>query len=243
MHLENPVAGDSALQTHALESALVARHYHAWLASLAIPYLGERPIEFGSGLGNYAEWWLENAAPAIREFVLVERDPSRLNLLRERFNGNSAVHATDLNIFDTSLAGSHTSMVAYNFLEHIADDTLALEAAHRLCEPGAPVVMFVPAFGFAYGRFDAQVGHYRRYTKASLRRTFSSAGLIPERTDYVNAPGLVAWFLTVRLLGMNPTGGAMVSAWDKTVVPVARWVESRVSPPFGQSVFGVARVP
>jgi hypothetical protein len=243
MQPENSVAGDSALQTNALESALVARHYHAWLASLAIPYLGERPIEFGSGLGNYAEWWLEHASPAIREFVLVERDPSRLNVLKERFNGNPAVHATDLNIFDTSLAGTHTSMVAYNFLEHIDDDAVALEAAHRLCRPGAPVVMFVPAFAFAYGRFDRQVGHYRRYTRASLGRTFAEAGLVPERLTYVNAPGLLAWFLTVRVLGMNPTGGALVSAWDATVVPIARWIEARVSPPFGQSVFGVARVP
>jgi hypothetical protein len=103
--------------------------------------------------------------------------------------------------------------------------------------------MFVPAFPFAFGRFDRLVGHRRRYTKSSLETAFLRADLIPEVIHYVNAPGLVVWFVAVRLLGMTPTSGRLLGLWDAAVVPVARTVEGRVRPPFGQSVFGVARVP
>jgi hypothetical protein len=51
MTYESPaVLGDSRLQSETLESLTSAIHYHAWLTSLASPYLGDDPIELGSGL-------------------------------------------------------------------------------------------------------------------------------------------------------------------------------------------------
>jgi hypothetical protein len=41
---------------------------------------------------------------------------------------------------------------------------------------------------------------------------------------------------------MTPQDGATVRLWDRRVVPVARAIESRVSPPFGQSLFAVGVV-
>lgn len=243
MDQQNSVAGDSALQTRALESGLAAERYHRWLASLALPYLGARPIEFGAGLGNYAQWWLDNARTEIAALTVVERDPSRLEHLKRRFSSDQRVEVTNLDILNAPRTVAHSSMVAYNFLEHIQEDALALRAAHRLCQPGAPVVMFVPAFPFAYGSFDKRVGHYRRYTKDSLRAAFVQAGLIPSEIHYVNAPGLITWFLAVRILGMSPTSSSLLALWDAFVVPIAQRIETRVPPPFGQSVFGVARVP
>ena len=238
-----PVSGDSRLQTRALESGLNARRYHAWLADMAIPYLGSDPIEFGSGLGNYAQWWLDRTHQAISTLTLVERDPSRLEHLRRRFEADERVEISDMDILAPPLTQRHTSVVAYNFLEHLELDSAALGCAHRLCQRGSPVVMLVPAFPFAFGKFDRQVGHYRRYTKSSLRTAFEEADLIPEKIHYVNAPGLLTWFLAVRVLGMAPTSSRLLQLWDAVVVPAARAVEDRVHPPFGQSVFGVARVP
>jgi hypothetical protein len=56
-------------------------------------------------------------------------------------------------------------------------------------------------------------------------------------------PGLLAWFVGMRLLKMTPGEGPLLRLWDRVVVPIARRLESRVSAPFGQSVFAVARVP
>jgi hypothetical protein len=233
------VAGDSALQSVSLESLSAAHRYHQWLTDLGRPYLGEHPVEIGSGLGGYAETWLAGGVP---EITVTERDPSRLAVLQAKFADDPRVHVSSLDVFSPQPA-QHSAMVAMNVLEHIEDDVEALRAAHTLLQPGGAVVMFVPAFEFAMSTFDRAIGHYRRYTVAQLRSTYERAGLRVERIHYVNAPGLLAWFLGMRVLRMTPRYGPTVRLWDAAVVPVARTVETRVRPPFGQSVFAVGRVP
>ncbi len=103
--------------------------------------------------------------------------------------------------------------------------------------------MFVPAFPFAMSRFDRAVGHYRRYRRGTLTRVFEAANLRMERIHYVNAPGLLAWFVGMRLLRMTPQDSWSVRLWDRFVIPVARAFESRVRPPFGQSLLAIGSVP
>jgi SAM-dependent methyltransferase len=233
------VRGDSALQSDVLESLASAVKYRAWLAELARPHLGPDPIELGSGLGDYAKTWIESGVPAI---TVTELDPMRLAYLSDRFQGNDAIRVAELDALDPPTA-DHSCYVAINVLEHIEDHVAVLRGAHQLLRPGGAVVLLVPAFNFAMSKFDLSVGHVRRYTKRSLRQAFTEAGLEVEDVRYVNAPGLFAWFIGMRLLRMIPSDGPIVRFWDTFVVPVARRVERRVRPPFGQSVFVVGRVP
>ena len=240
MSSEGPaVLGDSQLQSETLESLTSAERYHAWLTSVAEPFLGDDPIELGSGLGDYAQTWLDRG---LERITVTERDPARLAQLQVRFDGDPRVRVTDLDVFQAP-AAAHSCFVAYNVLEHIDDDVGALRAARRLVRPGGAVVMLVPAFPFAAGRFDRQVGHVRRYTKRTLRAAYEAAGLTVEDLYYLNAPGLPAWFVGMRLLGMTPRDGITVRIWDRVVIPIARALERRVRPPFGQSVVAIGRLP
>ena len=214
-------------------------NYHRWVTSLAVPFMGDHPIEFGSGLGNYAEGWLAGGVP---ELTLSEVDPSRLAILKSKFSSEPRVHIEPLNIFEPP-AGAYSALVAYNVLEHIPDQVTALRAAHRLVRPGGAVVMFVPAFEFAMGRFDRAVGHVRRYTVRSMTDAMEQAGLTVELANYVNIPGLAAWFVGMRLLRMTPGAGRLLTLWDSQVIPRTRRWEANHAAPFGQSVFAVARVP
>lgn len=234
-----PVLGDTVLQSQTLESVATAQRYHRWLTDLALPFLGSHPIELGSGLGDYAGTWLERGVPRI---TVTEADPARLGTLKARFGDDERVEVMSIDVQDPPTR-QHTSFVAFNVLEHIADHIGALRAAHKLVAPGGAVVMFVPAFEFAMSDFDRAVGHVRRYRLASLRAAYESAGLAVEQLHYVNAPGLLAWFTGMRLLGMTPGDGPLVKVWDRAVVPPARAIEKRFRPPFGQSVFAVGRVP
>lgn len=231
--------GDTVLQSSTLESLASAHRYHAWLTALAGPYLGDHPIELGSGLGDYAASWLDRGVPRI---TVTDVDTSRLKILHERFAGDERVEVLGLDVFEPP-ARKHSCFLAYNVLEHIPDHVGALKAAHKLVAPGGAVVMFVPAFPFAMSDFDRRIGHVRRYRLATLRAAYEQAGLTVERLHYVNAPGLLAWFAGMRLLRMTPGDGPLVRIWDRMVVPVARSVEKRLTPPFGQSVFAVGRVP
>jgi SAM-dependent methyltransferase len=137
--------------------------------------------------------------------------------------------------------GSHSAAVAYNVLEHIPEDVAALRGFAKLLRPGGAVVLIVPAFEFAMGRFDRAVGHQRRYRVAGLRAALEEASLRVERIHYVNSLGLLAWFVGMRLLRMTPAEGPVLTVWDRGVIPVLRRLERGRQPPFGQSVFAVAR--
>jgi len=238
-HAAPQALGDAALQSQTLESVASAVRYHEWLTSLARPHLGEHPLELGSGLGDYARTWLDDG---VEELTVTEVDPSRLALLRQRFAGDSRVHVRTIDVFRPHPA-EHSAFVAFNVLEHIPDHVGALRAAHQLVRPGGAVIMFVPAFMFAMSPFDAAVGHVRRYTKGQLRDAMVAAGLEVEEVRYVNMPGLLAWFVGMRLLKMTPGDGPLLSLWDRLVIPLARRLETRFGAMFGQSVFAVARVP
>ena len=47
--------GLDTFQTEILEVVQSAVNYRKWLARLTYPYLGDNPLEFGSGMGDYAK--------------------------------------------------------------------------------------------------------------------------------------------------------------------------------------------
>jgi SAM-dependent methyltransferase len=232
----NDVAGDSELQSDVLEDLESAVNYRRWLCSLAHPYLGDNPLEIGSGLGFYATEWIDAGYP----LTVSEADPTRLAQLTERFQNDSRVTVRELSV-PIDVTGDYSAVVAYNVLEHIDDHVAGLKAFRGLLAVGGAVVLIVPAFPSAMSSFDRAIGHFRRYRTRTLRRALNEAGLQVERLHYLNAPGLLVWYTVVKLLGQRPKQGLGLTLYDKFLVPVVRGVESRFRPPFGQSVFAVAR--
>lgn len=224
-------------QSSALEALASARNYRAWLCDLALPYLGDDPLEVGSGLGDYAAEWRNRGVTRI---TVSEANPARLAALRRRFAADPRVAALCVDLA-TPQPGAFSSVAAFNVLEHIPDDRAALAAMAGLARPGGAVIVFVPAVEAAMSRFDRRIGHVRRYSARTLGAAVTAAGLTVERLHYVNAAGLVAWFIGMRLMRMEPRDGALLAAWDRLVVPVARAAETRVRPPIGQSLFCVGR--
>jgi hypothetical protein len=136
-----------------------------------------------------------------------------------------------------------STVVAINVLEHIEDDVAALRRLAAMVEPGGNIVLWVPAHEWLYGDFDRAVGHVRRYTAQSLATTIDEAGLGCSVSQPVNMLGALAWWVAVRRGGVSSPRPRLLRAYDTFVVPVTRALESRVTPPFGQSVLAVASVP
>jgi SAM-dependent methyltransferase len=235
---ERALTGDQAVQGEVLEGLAEAYNHRRWFAALATPYLGDDPIEVGSGLGDYALEW----AQTVPRFTATEADPERLLELKDRLAGHDRIEVRELHLPTDEVAG-HSALVTFNVLEHIEDDTEALRSMARLVRPGAPLVLVVPAFPIAMSRIDVATGHVRRYTRRSLAAAIRAAGLEVERIEYANSVGFLCYFLTAKVLGLAPRKGPLIRVYDRMVAPVTRWVEARVRPPFGQSVLAVARVP
>jgi SAM-dependent methyltransferase len=231
------VEGGGGLQTAVLEDLAEAVNYRHWLVDLALPYLGDDPLEVGSGLGQYAADWRAAGVPRL---TVSEADPDRLAALRRRFSGDAGVAVRELSV-PVAEQSSYSAVVAYNVLEHIADDRAALVGFRGLVRAGGCVVLVVPAFPSAMSRFDRAIGHQRRYRAGSLRAVAEAAGLQVEELRYVNSVGLLGWYVVMKLLRGRPRAGSVLTAYDRGVVPWLRRLEARRSPPFGQSLFLVAR--
>ena len=233
------VEGDTGLQSDVLEDLVEAARYRRWLVDLALPHLGDDPLEVGSGLGHYAADW---AAAGVPRFTASEADVARLQALRERFQGDPVVRVRELAV-PVQETAEHSAVVAYNVLEHVPDDVGALRAFAGLLRPGGRVVLVVPAFPSAMSRFDLAIGHQRRYRRRSLRAAAERAGLTVEVLHHVNSIGLLGWYVAVKALRGRPRAGLLLTAYDRGVVPWLRRLEARAAPPFGQSLLLVARRP
>ncbi|MEQ4300384.1 class I SAM-dependent methyltransferase [Plantactinospora sp. B6F1] len=232
------ITGDQRIQEEVLEGLATAVNHRRWFVELALPYLGDNPIEIGSGLGDYAIEW----APFLERFTATEADPDRLIALKERLAGEPSIEVRQM-LLPTTEDGDYSAAVSYNVLEHIEDHVGALRSMRNLVRPRGAVVLIVPAFEFAMSPADIATGHVRRYTKKTMRAALEEAGLEVETLHYANALGLLGYYMATSVFRLMPKEGPMVKVYDTLVLPVTKAAERVVRPPFGQSVFAVARVP
>jgi SAM-dependent methyltransferase len=232
------ITGDQRIQSEVLEGLATAVNHRRWFVELALPYLGDNPIEIGSGLGDYALEW----SARLPRFTATEADPDRLVLLKERLAERSSIDVRQM-LLPTSDTGDYSAAVSYNVLEHIEDHVGALRSMATLVRPGGRIILIVPAFMFAMSQVDIATGHVRRYTKKTMRAALTEAGLEVEKLHYANALGLLGYYTATSIFKLAPKEGPMVKVYDSVVLPVTKAFERVVRPPFGQSVFAVATVP
>ncbi|MEJ5914578.1 class I SAM-dependent methyltransferase [Pseudokineococcus sp. 1T1Z-3] len=218
-------------------------NYKAYQLELMRPHVGRSLLEVGAGLGELAATFAEGMS--LERHVVTDVDPGAVAHIARRFADRPEVQARRLDLSGElpDLEAPVATVLAANVLEHLQDDAGALRRLARLVEPGGTVVMFVPGYMQLYGDFDARVGHVRRYTPATLRAAFDGAGLTTRLVRPVNLLGGIAWWAAVRRGGVGSPRPGLVRVYDGVVVPVTRVLEKVVTPPFGQSVLGVAQVP
>ncbi len=218
-----------------------AKRYFDWQSELSKAQLGRRVLEVGCGLGNFTERLLD------RDLVVgVDIDPNCIQHHQARFSGQPHIHSEVLDALDPAfLELRHQgidSIVCLNVLEHIEQDVTVLQRMQRVLPPGGRVVLMVPAFMALYGPIDHHLGHYRRYTRASLIETAARARLRPRLLHYMNTIGFFGWWLNSKMQRQEQSE-AQIATFDNYVVPVMARVEGWVRPPFGQSLFAVLEKP
>ena len=236
---EAELRGDRQIQCDVLVALAECQNHRKWFADFAKPYLGEHPIEIGSGLGDYALEWI----PVAEKYTATEADPALYAELKKHMATYPSVTVRQL-LLPTEERADHSCLVSYNVLEHIDDHVGALKSMARLVRPEGYIVLVTPAFPFAMSPVDIATGHVRRYTKRSMRKALTAAGLEVVEVRYANSLGLICYYAFTSLLRKQPSTGGTMSFYDRLVVPVVRMLEKAIGdrPPFGQSVFAVARV-
>ena len=127
------------------------------------PHVSGRILEVGAGRGTYSTYFAEHGH-------LTALEPSEVNsaALRERLKDYPNASVITAQLDGAAAPGSYDTVVLLNVLEHIPDDHRALGDIYESLAPGGKMVLWVPAFEALYGKFDQQIGHYRRYRHNQL---------------------------------------------------------------------------
>jgi SAM-dependent methyltransferase len=78
-------------------------------------------------------------------------------------------------------SGSADLVVAFDVLEHIEEDYLAVAEIHRTLAPGGTLLVAVPCDMNLWSAHDVAVGHVRRYHRDGLHTLVDKAGLTVQR--------------------------------------------------------------
>jgi hypothetical protein len=92
--------GDRQIQCDVLVALAECRNHRKWFADFARPYLGDHPIEIGSGLGDYAREWI----PLTEHFTVTDADESLVIGLKKEMAGHSNVDVRQVLLPSTARA-------------------------------------------------------------------------------------------------------------------------------------------
>ncbi len=231
------MAGSEAALQRVREDRLLISEVDAWLYREIAPYLGQRVLEVGCGLGNFARYLTDR-----RLYVGTDVAPESVDSLNATFGGRDNVRACTADVTDPAFLDlarlDLDTVFSLNVFEHIEDDRAAARNAAAVLRPGGALILVVPAHDWLYGTMDASIGHYRRYDKARMAALLGEAGLTVVRLKYINALGAVGWFVNGRIRRQTTPPAGQLRLFN-VLTPWLSRLERRFPPPFGISLLGV----
>ncbi len=130
------------------------------------------------------------------------------------------------------------SILYIDVLEHIEDDQAELILAADRLKPGGSLIVLSPAHPFLFTEFDRAIGHYRRYTRSSLR-ALKPPALWERKMIYLDSAGMLASAGNRLLLKSAMPTEQQILAWDRLLVPASRVIDGFFARRVGKTVLGV----
>jgi 2-polyprenyl-3-methyl-5-hydroxy-6-metoxy-1,4-benzoquinol methylase len=215
----------------------IARNWKRYWSSVLEPYVGGRVLELGAGVGANAPFLL-NAR--VTELVSLEPDAGFAEALQAAVLPLRASHRANIQIRqgmmrDLPAEERFDTIVYLDVLEHIERDRDEVAAAADRLRPGGHLLVLAPAFQQLYSEFDHAIGHYRRYTAATLK-ALTPHHLRVVEVRYLDAlgAGLSAANRLILAKAMPSVGNILF--WDRCIVPVSRIADRVLGRFVGRSV-------
>jgi SAM-dependent methyltransferase len=233
-----------AFDEGAIEAILNIPNYVDWMLRPFREHLKGRVVELGAGFGTVAQSYVDG----VDEAVLLEPAENLFEHIVRTFANDPRVKPLCGFLEELVASGapdlapeSFDAAFTANVLEHIRDDRAVLEVLRTRIKPGGWLLIFVPATPFLYGAIDARTGHFRRYTKASLREVVESAGFAVERIEYFDLLGMVPWFILGRVLRQDTVTAGVAGIYDRLVVPLCSLADRVTQKRIGKNLICTAR--
>ena len=221
-----------------LELFALATNWKAYFRSqLAEVLLGD-VLEVGAGLGETARHLIDGRQ---RSWLALEPDPRLAARLIDWVAATPLTPKPSVQIgtiADVNAASRFDAIIYIDVLEHIENDQSEVSCAAELLRPGGHLIVLSPAFNLLFSAFDESVGHYRRYTKASLAAIMPPS-LRRRRLVYLDSVGFLASFANKALLRQSLPSARQLRLWDRVMVPASRVLDPVLGRRFGRSVLAV----
>ena len=205
------------------------------------PFIGERVIEIGCGMGNLIAHLTDCE-------LVIGIDPSQesVDYVTGQYRAHTNVHALCMDVLDTAFRGLAQlrldTAVSLNVFEHIERDDVAIQQVFEVLKPGGVFVLIVPAHQMLYGPMDSSIGHYRRYSIGEANRKLTKAGFEIVQQRYMNPIGALGWFTNGRILRRRVPPVDQLTLFN-SIMPIVTLVDRIPYVPFGLTVLSVARRP
>lgn len=204
---------------------LIAKHLRLDVSTENEPL---KILEFGAGKGEFINRFIPHKN--LETWVVELDDVYRKELAQH--------HKTFKDI--TEVPDNHLDGIfLIDVLEHLEDDRMFLRQFHQKLKPGGRLFVYVPARMELFSAFDKKIGHVRRYHKGELRKKALEAGFAIEILRYHEILGyFAAWFNTLfSKANDGKLNARAVAIYDRFLVPTTHWIERRIVPPIGKSLY------
>ena len=200
-----------------------APRFNKWLADVVRPWIGQRVLEIGSGVGNLTV----HLVPRER-YVASDVNPLYVRALRalepdRPYLRSQSCDVTKGETFPRD--GGFDTVVCLNVIEHVEDDAGALRNIRESLAPDGHALVLVPRGEKLFGTLDEVLGHVRRYEPETLRALAERAGFEVKELIEFNRIGTVAWWLNCKVLRRRTFGLAQVKLLN-LLTPLFRRLDS-----------------
>jgi 2-polyprenyl-3-methyl-5-hydroxy-6-metoxy-1,4-benzoquinol methylase len=238
--LKDFISDPSGFET--LENFSHANEFNRWQYEALNKFAGGHTIEIGSGTGNISVFLLKDHY----DVTLSDLRPEYCNLLRNKFIDSPhlrGIYELDLSVNNFAseypgLIAQFDTVIASNVIEHISNDSQAIQNAKALLKNNGKLIILVPSGQWLYNSIDRDLGHFKRYSKSGLRSLLESAGLSVNHTRYFNAAGILGWWFSGSILKAKKVSVAKMNIYNR-LIPFFRVLDWFVSPLVGISVISV----
>jgi hypothetical protein len=227
-----------------LELFAAATVWKTYLRRHIEPFLGNEVLEVGAGIGGTTRL-LCTSRGRTGTWVCLEPDADLAGKLDQAIargelpDGCRVVMGT---LDQLSEEERFETVLYIDVLEHIEDDRAELARAAERLKPGGHLVVLGPAHSWLFSPFDAAIGHYRRYTVATLLG-LAPGGVIPACTRYLDSVGLLASLGNRLILKQAEPTPAQIAFWDKVLVRGSRLLDPLTGYTLGKSALCVWKRP
>jgi glycosyltransferase involved in cell wall biosynthesis len=224
-----------------LDALSFASRFNRWMAETILPYSGRRVLEIGAGMGNITRHLSRHR----KRYVATDVNRDYIDHLANIFRHRPAVCVHKLDVADPEdfrrFEGQMDTVICLNVLEHIEHDAAALRSILTLLEPNGRLILLVPNDPKAYGTIDAEIGHRRRYTPATLRTLMDDTGFEVEDILKFNRVSMPAWRFTGQIRKARTISRLALRLFDQ-LVWLWRMIDSAL-PWEPASIIAIARRP